>query len=111
MKTATTETTKREREKPTEANFDMKDIEEAQGTLEKKEMKAAGLPVRKFNSPVAAIRCWHCKGQFGKRPLRNVRNTKGVKTKDYICDICFMTGVYAPTIGNQSEMKFQYAAN
>lgn len=60
--------------------------------------------------PVAKIVCWHCQGQWRNRPLRNVRNAAGKKTKDYICDICLAIGFYKPAIGNQSDIEFKYAA-
>src|SRR6476620_11169573 len=61
--------------------------------------------------PVSKIVCWHCKGSAGNRPLFNVRDEHGKKTKDYVCDVSKMLGFYKPTIGNQSEIRFQYAAN
>ena len=58
--------------------------------------------------PVAKIVCWRCK--LNRRPLYNVRDTNGKKTKDYVCDVDMMLGFYKPAIGNQSEIRFQYEA-
>jgi hypothetical protein len=65
------------------------------------------LPKRKFNSPISRIVCWRCK--LGRRPLYNVKDSKGKKTQDYVCDIDMMLGFYKPAIGNQSQIFFRYA--
>ncbi len=56
--------------------------------------------------PIASIVCWRCKGN--RRPLHNVKDANGKKTQDYVCDIDMMLGFYRPSIGNQSQVFFQY---
>lgn len=87
---------------------------------EKKEEKA-GLPKRKYNSPISRIVCWKCKrwGAFRMEKkyrkmfnmpaviLYRLRYPNGKKSPDYSCQEHLSLGL--PPIGNQSEVKFQYA--
>ena len=86
--------------------------------IEPEEEKKPELPKRKWNSPVARIVCWKCKRWgmnklfrmiFNQQPvtLYRLRNKEGKKTPDYACQDHLKDGL--PPIGNQSEVKFQYA--
>jgi hypothetical protein len=96
----------------------MNKVTQFTGTEEKKEEKS-GLPKRKFNSPNGRIVCWRCKRYgmneffrsiFNQAPvmLYRLRYPNGKKSHDYACQDHVKLGL--PPIGNQSEMRFQYAA-
>ncbi len=115
-----TEITEQELNKPIEAMFNMKDLKDGNGTYQEKEEKAEQLPTRKHNSPIARIVCWRCRRYgmnkffrtiFNQAPvtLYRLRYPNGKKSPDYACQDHVGDGL--PPIGNQSEVKFQYAAN
>jgi hypothetical protein len=76
------------------------------------------LPKRKHNSPIALIVCWKCK-RFGMDKIRRMifnmppitlyrlRYVNGKKSPDYACQDHVKDGL--PPVGNQSEVKFEYA--
>src|SRR5689334_13332399 len=97
----------------------MSDTTEYTGTERADGKKDQRLPKRKWNSPVARIVCWKCKlwgyskefrKALGLPPivLYRLRYPNGKKSPDYACQEHLSLGL--PPIGNQSEIKFQYAA-
>lgn len=52
------------------------------------------------------ICCWRCKGTH--RTLRVVRDMKGKKTDDYVCEGCLdIVGNREPDIGNSSRIRYE----
>ena len=86
--------------------------------VQQKEQKENELPKRKWNSPIARIVCWKCKRWgidkfhqmiFNLSPvmLFRLRYPNGKKSPDYACQDHLKDGL--PPVGNQSQVKFQYA--
>lgn len=76
-----------------------------EATSTDQEQQEPQLPVRKWNSPVARIVCWHC--HRNDRTLYRVRDDRGRKTQDYVCSVCRLF-VGRPPIGNVSMIRFEY---